>query len=119
MLELRRRGQIESCTWRNSGFIVDVSLGEGRRKVYAGASLSCRSDRSRGDRLPVRGRANCDLISYSETARVSHLDVRRARARICRKSGVVCLRTDARDGDSLDAVAHAVDIQPDLVTNRN
>ncbi len=120
MVEPQRSGQVEARARSYHTLAVEMRLGEGRRKVDAGAGRTRRADGGDGDRFLVRGGANGDLVAHSETAsRPADFDIGRAGARIGRERRAVRLRADARDRDGLDPMADAVDVQPDLVTDRD
>ena len=65
------------------------------------------------------GSANGDFITHREAVHVAHFDLGRADARIGREISAVRLRADPRDRDGLDPMADAVDVEPDLVADRD
>src|SRR3954449_11934299 len=93
--------------------------GEGRRKFERSARRTRCTEG--GDRycFTIRGGANGQLVAHSETVHAPDLDTSRAGARISRKVRADRRCADARYGHSLDPMADAVDVQPDLVTDRN
>ena len=95
MVELQRRGQVEACARSYHLLGVDMRLGEGGRKVDAGAGRTRGADGGDGDGFLVRGSADGDLVAYSETVHVADFDIGRAGARICREIRAVRLRADA------------------------
>src|ERR1035438_10521292 len=98
---------------------VEMPLSEGRRKVNAGAGRTHGADGGDGNRFPVRGGANTQLVAHNETVHAADFDIGRAGARLSRERRAARLRADFRDRDGLDPMADAVDVQPDLVTGRD
>ncbi len=103
-----------------------MRLGEGGRKGDLGAGRTRGADGRDGNRFLVRGRADGQLVAHSErntalgaTAAAAKPDVGRAGARISRERRAVRLRAHFRDRDGFDAMANAVDVQPDLVAGRD
>src|ERR1019366_2630159 len=76
MVELQRGGQVEARSLSYHPLAVGMRLGQGRRKVDAGA------DGGDGNRLVVRGGADGQLVAHSETVHVADLDIVSAGARI-------------------------------------
>ncbi len=72
-----------------------MRLGEGRRKVDAGAGRTRGADGGDGNRFLVRGGANGHLVAHSETVHAADFDIGRAGARISRERRAVRLRADA------------------------
>jgi hypothetical protein len=83
-----------------------------------GAGPAPGADGGDGHRFLVRG---VPTVILSPTAKPSaaDFDIGRAGARIRREIGLARLRADARDRDGLDPMADAVDVQPDLVADRD
>src|SRR3974390_3542020 len=115
MVELERSGQVEARALSYYALVAHVCPGKGGRKVQACAARARLADRGNRPALLVRRSADGDLVAHTETVRVADFNIRRAGIRICREIRVVRLRAHARDRDSLDPVADAFDVQPDLV----
>ena len=94
-LNLQRGGQVEARARSHHRLAVGMRLGEGRRKVDAGAGRTRGADGGDGDRFLVRGGADGDLVAHSETVHVADFDIGRAGARIRREIRAVRLRADA------------------------
>ena len=95
MVELQRGGQVEARSLSYHKLAVEMRLGEGRRKVDAGAGRTRGADGGDGHRFLVRRRANGQLVAHSETVRVADFDIGRAGARIRRERRAARLRADA------------------------
>ena len=67
MVELQRGGQVEARSLSYHVLAVEMRLGEGRRKVHAGAGRTRGADGGDGNRFPVRGGANGHLVAHNET----------------------------------------------------
>ncbi len=119
MVELQRGSQIKARARSYHRLSVGVRLGERGSKVDAGAGRIRGADSSDGNRFPVRGGADGDLVAHDEAVHVADFHIGRASTRISREIRVVRLRADARDRDGLDPMADAVDVQPDLVADRD
>src|SRR6185437_1103949 len=119
MIELKRRCQIEACTRIHNRLVVDVRLREDGRELEDGASRASRADGRKGDCLPVRGSADGDFVPHGESICIANFDTGSTDARICREVRAVCLRADARDRNGFNSMADAVDIQSNLVANRD
>src|SRR3954463_204930 len=104
---------------RDDELASEMRTGERGREVDRGAARTRRTDGGDGHRLVIRRRANGQPLANDETIRIPYGDTRRAGADTRRKRRAIRLGADTGDRDGLDAVAHAVDIQPDLVARRN
>ena len=67
----------------------------------------------------IRRSANRQLVAHGETVHAADLDVGCADCGVCREIGPAGLRSHVLDRHRLNAMADAVDVEPDLVTNRN
>ena len=115
--EPERAGQVEAGAGFYHLFRIVVRLLEGGGEFNAGPLRTLVIHFRDGDRLLVGRGADGDLVARGEAAAAANLDVGGACAGIGGKIGAACLAPDAGDGDGLDAVALAVDVETDLVTD--
>ena len=77
------------------------------------------ADGGDGNGLMVHGRADADLVAHGEATRIADVDVGDAGGSARKEIGMVRRSADARDRDGLDAMPDALDVEPDLVTDRD
>ena len=85
MVELQRGGQVEARSSSYHILAVEMRLGQGRRKVHAGAGRTRFADGGDGNRFLVRGGADGQLVAHNETVHVADFDIGRAGLRISRE----------------------------------
>ena len=91
----------------------------------AGVKVDDSAGRSRGadgrdsNDFLVRRSADRDLVTDGEALHAADNDMGGACAGIGREIGLLGLRANVRNSDSLNAMADAVDVEPDLVANRD
>src|SRR5215472_14627411 len=119
MIESERGCQIDASARNNYALVVDVRLLKSWNKVDARAFGASAAHLGNCHCLLMPGSADGQLVARRETIHVANFDIRCACPRISRKVGAASRRPHFRDRHLLDPVAYAVDIQPDLVANRD
>jgi hypothetical protein len=119
MVEFERSGQAEARALIYDLFIIEMRLGDGRRKVHARAGGTRGTDGGDCNRVLVRQGANAHPVTHGEAAHPADFDIGRAGASVGHEPAATRLCADARDCDGLDPVAHTVDVEPDFVTDLN
>ena len=119
MVEFERGGQVEPCAGRYYCSVARVCLRKTRREVDAGPARPGGADGAHNNSFLICWSADGDPVTYSETVHASDFDVGCACARVSREIRAIRLGADARHRDGLGAMAGAVDVQPDVVIDRN
>ena len=119
MVELERSGEAEACAKVHHCFIADMSLGKGRRKVQAGAAGAGPGNGGDDHCLQTRWSADVDFVTHGKAIRPANSDTVRACIGRAHEIRARSLNADLGDRHGLDAMANAVDIEPDLVADRD